>query len=258
MRCRATRRARSSSESCARCMSDAADSTAASRWSPAPAAASGAAYARLLGARGASVVVNDLGGSKEGVGADAGPAQIGRRRDRRRRRRGGRRHERRVDRGRRDGDHRRRRSSEFGRVDIVVNNAGIIRWGDLPDVDLDDAAGHPRRAPHRIVQRHPGRVAAHGRAGVRAGRDDHVDRACFGLRGNLAYAAAKAGVVGLMRNMKLSGRRYGITVNLDRTGRCDADGRRRATPIPTPTSPPTWRPNSSPRSSPTCATRTAR
>ena len=35
----------------------------------------------------------------------------------------------------------------------------------------------------------------------------------FGLRGNLAYAAAKAGVVGLMRNMKLSGRRYGITVN---------------------------------------------
>ena len=25
---------------------------------------------------------------------------------------------------------------EFGRVDIVVNNAGIIRWGDLPDADL--------------------------------------------------------------------------------------------------------------------------
>jgi hypothetical protein len=35
----------------------------------------------------------------------------------------------------------------------------------------------------------------------------------FGLRGNLAYAAAKAGVVGLMRNMKLSGLRNGITVN---------------------------------------------
>ncbi len=35
----------------------------------------------------------------------------------------------------------------------------------------------------------------------------------FGLRGNLAYAGAKAGVVGLMRNMKLSGQRYGITVN---------------------------------------------
>ncbi|MET0662954.1 MAG: short-chain dehydrogenase, partial [Ilumatobacteraceae bacterium] len=35
----------------------------------------GRGYARLLGARGASVVVNDLGGSKEGEGADAGPAR---------------------------------------------------------------------------------------------------------------------------------------------------------------------------------------
>ena len=34
----------------------------------------GRAYARLLAERGASVVVNDLGGSMEGAGTDAGPA----------------------------------------------------------------------------------------------------------------------------------------------------------------------------------------
>src|SRR4051812_848642 len=34
----------------------------------------GRAHAVLLAARGASVVVNDLGGSMEGAGADAGPA----------------------------------------------------------------------------------------------------------------------------------------------------------------------------------------
>ena len=34
----------------------------------------GRAHAMLLAARGASVVVNDRGGSMEGVGADAGPA----------------------------------------------------------------------------------------------------------------------------------------------------------------------------------------
>src|SRR5690349_25095923 len=34
----------------------------------------GRAHARLLAARGASVVVNDLGGSMQGRGADAGPA----------------------------------------------------------------------------------------------------------------------------------------------------------------------------------------
>jgi NAD(P)-dependent dehydrogenase (short-subunit alcohol dehydrogenase family) len=35
----------------------------------------GRAHARLLAERGAKVVVNDLGGSMEGDGADAGPAQ---------------------------------------------------------------------------------------------------------------------------------------------------------------------------------------
>ena len=68
----------------------------------------GRAHALLLADRGARVVVNDLGGSMEGVGADAEPAVGGRRRDRRRRRRRDRRHQRRRHRGRRAGARRRR------------------------------------------------------------------------------------------------------------------------------------------------------
>lgn len=171
----------------------------------------GRAYAQLLGARGASVVVNDLGGSKEGLGADAGPARAV------------------ADEidaagGAAVGDTNDVSTEagaaaiidtairEFGRIDIVVNNAGIIRWGDLPDVDLASlqdtfdvhliGSFNVTRAawPHLVDQQY-GRVVMTTSTGM------------FGLRGNLAYAAAKAGVVGLMRNMKLSGRRYGITVN---------------------------------------------
>src|SRR6476620_9753849 len=36
----------------------------------------GRAYAELLAARGASVVVNDLGGSMQGEGTDPGPASV--------------------------------------------------------------------------------------------------------------------------------------------------------------------------------------
>ncbi len=30
----------------------------------------------------------------------------------------------------------------FGRIDVLVNNAGIMRWAGLPDVDEDDLARH--------------------------------------------------------------------------------------------------------------------
>ena len=89
----------------------------------------GRAYALLLGARGASVVVNDLGGSRSGVGADAGPAQTV------------------ADEivaaggaAVSDGNDVSTETgasaiidnalATFGRVDIVVNNAGNMRWAD--------------------------------------------------------------------------------------------------------------------------------
>ena len=171
----------------------------------------GRGYARLLGARGASVVVNDLGGSKEGEGADAGPARsvadeivaaggvaVGDTNDVS------------TELGALDLIDAARR--EFGRIDIVVNNAGIVRWGDLPDVDVEalqntldvhlvGSFNVTRAAWPHLVEQEYGRVVMTTSTGM------------FGLRGNLSYAAAKAGVVGLMRNMNLSGRRHGITVN---------------------------------------------
>ena len=155
----------------------------------------------------------------------------------------------------------RRRSSttalrEFGRIDIVVNNAGIVRWGDLPDADLASLRNtldvhlvgsfNVTRAawPHMVEQEY-GRVVMTTSTGM------------FGLRGNLAYAAAKAGVVGLMRNMKLSGRRTRDHGEPSRRWRRHA-WVAPTSPTPTPRGRPTWRRRSWPRSWPTSATRTAR
>jgi len=172
----------------------------------------GRAHARLLAERGAKVVVNDLGGSIEGVGADAGPARsvveeiiaaggvavadtndvstpAG---------------------GRSIID---TAIDHFGRIDIVVNNAGIISWAGLPEVDLDNLEAHlavhligsfntTRAAwPHFIEQSY-GRVVLTTSSGL------------FGFDNNLSYAAAKGGVIGLARSAKLAGEPHGIKVNL--------------------------------------------
>jgi NAD(P)-dependent dehydrogenase (short-subunit alcohol dehydrogenase family) len=172
----------------------------------------GRAHARLLAARGAKVVVNDLGGSMEGEGADAGPAQKV------------------VDEIRAAGgtavvdthDVSTQAGGEaiigsalenFGRIDIVVNNAGIIRWAGLPEVDAENLERHlavhligsfnTMRAawPHFVEQQY-GRVVLTTSSGM------------FGLDNNLSYAAAKAGTVGLARSAKLAGEPHGIKVNL--------------------------------------------
>src|SRR5438132_1112364 len=91
----------------------------------------GRAYALLLGELGAKVVVNDLGGSTAGTGLDPAPAEsvvaqiteaggaaIADASDVST-----------VEGGQRVVDV---AVSEFGRVDIVVNNAGNIIYGRLP------------------------------------------------------------------------------------------------------------------------------
>ncbi len=91
----------------------------------------GRAYALLLADRGARVVVNDLGGSMDGVGADAGVASavageiaaaggVA------------------IANGDDVADAGGAQAlidaaiGQFGRLDIVVNNAGIIRWAGFP------------------------------------------------------------------------------------------------------------------------------
>ena len=172
----------------------------------------GRAHAVLLAERGASVVVNDLGGSMEGAGADAEPASsvaaeivaAG---------------------GSAIAD-----SSDvaspagaqalidaaverFGRIDIVVNNAGIIRWAGFPDADADNLASHlavhvggsfntARAAwPHMVEQRY-GRIVMTTSTGM------------FGLPANLSYATAKAAVIGMTRSLTVAGAAHGIKINL--------------------------------------------
>lgn len=172
----------------------------------------GRAYARLLAARGAALVVNDLGGSAEGEGGDAGPAttvtaEI-------------------VDAGGRaiadtsdvatpEGGAALVDTAieQFGRLDILVNNAGIIRWAGFPDADAENLARHlavhvggafhtTRAAwPHMIDQDY-GRIVMTGSAGM------------FGLPQNLSYATAKAAVVGLTRSLTTAAAAHDITINV--------------------------------------------
>lgn len=171
----------------------------------------GRAYALLLAERGASVVVNDLGSSAAGEGSDAGPASavVG---------------EIIAAGGEAVADGSDVATAEggtaaveaaldaFGRVDVLVANAGIIRWGSLPDLTAEDldahlavhlgGSFHPARAawPH-FVDQGGGRIVLTTSAGL------------FGLAANTAYAAAKGAVLGLTRSLAVAGRDHGIAVN---------------------------------------------
>jgi NAD(P)-dependent dehydrogenase (short-subunit alcohol dehydrogenase family) len=172
----------------------------------------GRAHALLLAARGASVVVNDLGGSMDGLGEDAGVASdvaleivaAG---------------------GTASADSSDVASAtgaqglidaavdQFGRLDILVNNAGIIRWAGFPDADADNLGSHlavhtvgsfntTRAAWPHMVEQDYGRIVMTTSTGI------------FGLPQNLSYATAKAALIGLTRSLKTAGSRHGIKINL--------------------------------------------
>ncbi len=173
----------------------------------------GRTYALDLAARGAQVVVNDLGGTVNGVGGDDSAAQKV------------------VDEitaagGTAVANHDSVSTPEggenivksavdsFGKVDIVINNAGILRdktfpkleWPDLDavlDVHLKGAFYVSQPAFKVMKENGYGRfVFTASNAGV------------FGNFGQTNYGAAKMGLVGLSNVLAVEGARAGINSNV--------------------------------------------
>ncbi len=172
----------------------------------------GRAYALLLAERGAAVVVNDLGGTMEGEGSDAGPAAdvaaeittLGGAA---------------VAETSNIAEEPGARSvvqaavDHFGRIDILINNAGIIRWAGFPEVDQENLTSH--LAVHTVGAFNTARAAWPHMADQGYGRIVMTTSSgVFGLPNNTSYATAKAAVVGLTRSLATAGSKRGIRVNL--------------------------------------------
>ena len=102
--------------------------------------------------------------------------------------------------------------SQYGRVDILINNAGNMVWAGMPDVDTDNLATHI--AVHTAGSFNTARAAWPHMVAAGYGRIVNTTSAgVFGLWNNTSYATAKSGVIGLTRSLAVAGRKVGITVN---------------------------------------------
>jgi NAD(P)-dependent dehydrogenase (short-subunit alcohol dehydrogenase family) len=176
----------------------------------------GAGIARRLAGEGAAVVVNDLGVQVDGSGRDAAPArqvveEI--------RAAGGRA----VDNGADVADHRAAADlvaqalEEFGRLDVVVTAAGILR-----DRMVFNMTEEEWDAVVRVHLRGTFTMAKHAAAHWREQQNPqgHYRLITFtsisglaGAPGQPNYAAAKMGIVGLTYSCANALSRYGVTAN---------------------------------------------
>ncbi|MBA3741975.1 SDR family NAD(P)-dependent oxidoreductase [Sporichthya sp.] len=172
----------------------------------------GRAYARTLAARGAAVVVNDLGRSLDGTMASDSPAQtvveeiLAA---------GGRAIADGNDVSTAEGGEAivQRARESFGRLDIVVNNAGIVNKSDFPDTGFEDLERHVGVHQYGVFNvtkaAWPGFVEqGYGRVVIA------VSSALYGIKGVLPYSSAKGGAFGLARGLAQLGEEHGIKVNM--------------------------------------------
>lgn len=172
----------------------------------------GRSHALGLAARGAKVVVNDLGVARDGTGSSLSPAEevvaeI--------RAAGGEAiaHSANVADEAAVADMVSQAMSAWGRVDILINNAGILRDKTFAKMTLDDFRS--------VIEVHLMGTVTCTKAVWEIMRAQNYGRIVFtssssGLYGNFGqsnYGAAKAAMVGLMNVLHLEGAKYDIRVN---------------------------------------------
>jgi NAD(P)-dependent dehydrogenase (short-subunit alcohol dehydrogenase family) len=178
----------------------------------------GRAHALLFAAEGAKVVVNDLGGSSSGSGSDAGPAQEV------------------VDEIKAAGGEAIANTDDvtswdggkglidsavetFGRLDVLVNNAGILRDRMLTNMSEAewDSVVHVHLKGHFVPTRW---AAAYWRDQAKAGNpiqaaliNTSSTSGLFGNAGQTNYGAAKSGIASFTQICQTELGRYGVRCN---------------------------------------------
>ena len=173
----------------------------------------GRAYAQLLAARGAKVVVNDIGGGLDGDGVDAGPAAqavgeiIAA---------GGEAVACTASVATREGGQAIVQTAveHYGGIDVLVHNAGNVRRGSLKQMSYEDFDAvldvHLRGAFHVVRSAFPLMCeAGYGRIVMTSSIGG-----VYGNHGVANYAAAKAGVIGLSNVVALEGAAEGVKCNV--------------------------------------------
>ncbi|MEM7051308.1 MAG: SDR family NAD(P)-dependent oxidoreductase [Acidobacteriota bacterium] len=172
----------------------------------------GRSHALGLAARGAKVVVNDLGGARDGTGASSTAAQEV------------------VEEIRSQGGDAlangadvtdveqveamvREAEERWGRVDVLVNNAGILRDKSFQKMTLEDfrmvVDVHLMGSVHCTKAAWPGmRERGYGRIAMTTS-----STGLYGNFGQANYGAAKLALVGLMNTLVQEGKKYDIRVN---------------------------------------------